>query len=392
MTGGVHSSVGAELLDCLRGHAEAMAELLVELASIESPTDVPQTQTPVQERLTEVLEADGFLVRRLRGVRTGGHLYARPARRSHGLAAQLLMGHTDTVWPLGTLATMPVTFENGIIRGPGTFDMKAGLVQGVFALRALAELGVDPAATPIWLINSDEEIGSPESKRWVARLARHVARAFVLEPALGPTGSIKTGRKGVSRYIVTVRGKAAHAGLDPTGGVSAIQELSHVVQRLHAMTDLEAGTTVNVGVVHGGTRANVIAAEATATVDVRVTSVAAGEAIHERITGLVPTTEGARLEVGGGVEVPPLEWTPRNRALWRQAQAVGEALGLELEEAIAGGGSDGNTTSQYTATLDGLGPIGDGAHAHHEHVVASSMPERSALLAGLLCAPLSSGA
>lgn len=383
-------AVGSEVLDYLRGEHGAMVDMVSALARIESPSDVPQSQRPVQRMIRDVLEADGFRVRLVRGRRTGGHIYASPRERRRGRPAQMLVGHTDTVWPEGTLATMPVTVRDGVLHGPGTFDMKAGLVQGVFALRALKTLGVEPAATPVWLVNSDEEIGSPESKRWVALVARHVARAFVLEPALGPSGLIKTGRKGVARYVVKVHGKAAHAGLDPTGGVSAIQELSHVVQRLHAMTDLAAGTTVNVGVVHGGTRPNVVAAEASATVDVRVTSVAAGDAIHERICGLEPVTAGARLEISGGLEVPPLERTPRNRALWAQARTVADRLGLDIDEAVAGGGSDGNTTSRFTATLDGLGPIGDGAHAVHEHVVTASMPERSALLAGLLAAPVSS--
>jgi glutamate carboxypeptidase len=286
---------------------------------------------------------------------------------------------------------MPVRLEDGILFGPGTFDMKAGLVQGLFAVRALAAIGIDPPAEPVWLINSDEEIGSPESKRWVRTVARHVSRAFILEPALGANGWLKTGRKGVSRYQVTVHGKSAHAGLDPTAGVSAIQELSRVIQRLHAMTDMERGTTVNVGVVSGGTRANVVAAEAAATVDVRVTTREEGEAVHTAIMGLTADMRGARLEIRGGVEVPPLERTPRNRVLWQQAVTTARALDLDIEETVAGGGSDGNTTSQYTATLDGLGAVGDGAHALHEHVVVSQMPERAALLAGLLCAPLSGG-
>jgi glutamate carboxypeptidase len=283
---------------------------------------------------------------------------------------------------------MPVVVENGHVKGPGTFDMKAGIVQGLFALEALSSLGLDLPATPVWLINSDEETGSPESRRWMQLLARRVARAYVLEPAFGREGRLKTARKGVARYTVTMRGTAAHAGLDPTAGASAITELSHVIQRLHALTDLERGTTVNVGVVRGGTRANVIAAEASAEVDVRVLSVADGEYVATQIRAIEPLTPGTSIEVAEGIVIPPLERTQRNRALWSAAREAGARLGLDLGEFTAGGGSDGNTTSQFTATLDGLGAIGDGAHAIHEAVLIDGMPERAALLAELLMAPV----
>lgn len=377
-----------ELLSFLSERRDDMVALLVELAGQESPTDVPETQLAVQRRLSDALEARGYVVRKIRGTRTGGHLFARPSRRKKGRPGQLLIGHSDTVWPLGTLSTMPVVVEDGHVRGPGTFDMKSGLVQGLFAVEALQVLGYDPPATPVWFINSDEEIGSPESRRWVRLVARNVVRAFVLEPAFGPRGSVKTARKGVARFTVTVRGKAAHAGLDPTGGASAIQELSHVVHRLHDLTDLGRGTTVNVGVVRGGTRPNVVAAEAEADVDVRFLTLQDAEAVEKSIRALRPRTEGTSLRVRGGLEVPPLEPTPRNRVLWHEALAAAQRLGIELDESTVGGGSDGNTTSQFTATLDGLGPIGDGAHAPHEFVVVQSMVERAALLAELLMAPV----
>jgi glutamate carboxypeptidase len=283
---------------------------------------------------------------------------------------------------------MPVVVENGRVRGPGTFDMKAGLVQGLFALDALHALGLEPPATPIWLINSDEETGSPESKRWVRLVSRHAVRTFVLEPALGPDGRLKTARKGVARFTVSVHGRAAHAGLDPTAGASAIEELARVIQRLHALTDLERGTTVNVGVVRGGIRPNVVAPLAEADVDVRFVAMAEGEAVTAAIRGIAPRTGGTRLEWTGGIEISPLERTPRNQALWAQARAAAERLGFALEDAISGGGSDGNTTSRFTATLDGLGAIGDGAHATHEHVVIDGMVQRAALLAELLMAPV----
>ena len=379
------------ILEYLAGQRDAMVEMLVSLVEKESPTDVVASQAAVQSQLSDALCELGFGVRHVPGRETGGHLFAVPEHRERGKPAQLLIGHSDTVWPLGTLETMPVVVENGHVRGPGTFDMKAGIVQGIFALRALRELGHQPPATPVWFINSDEETGSPESKRYVRLIAKHVARAFVLEPALGLVGHLKTARKGVGRFVVRVHGKAAHSGLDPTGGASAIHELMHVVQRLHAITDLERGVTVNVGVVRGGSRVNVIAAEAEAEVDVRILSASDGEAIAETIHAMRALTPGTSLEIEGGIQIPPLERTARNRLLWQAAAAAGGRLGMDLTEDISGGGSDGNTTSLYTATLDGLGPRGDGAHANHEHVEIESLVDRAALVAELLMSPVESG-
>jgi glutamate carboxypeptidase len=378
----------AALLEYLKGRREEMVGLLVELARLESPTDVPETQGPVQARLTRSLEECGMHVRHQPGRATGGLLLARPRRRVKGRPAQLLIGHSDTVWPVGTTTSMPVVVEKDSVRGPGTFDMKAGLVQGVFALEALAALGLDPPATPVCLINSDEEIGSPESIRWVRSLARRSVRAFVLEPAYGPEGRLKTARKGVGRFRVTVRGIPAHAGLDPTAGASAIVEMANVVLRLQGLTDLARGTTLNVGTIRGGTRRNVVAAEAVAEVDLRVATADEGEAVSRLIHHLEPMTPGTTIHVQGGLATHPLERTARNRALWRQAQLAGERLGISLDEFLAGGASDGNTTSRYTATLDGLGALGDGAHARHESVLIAGMVERSALLAELLMAPV----
>lgn len=378
----------SELLDLLRERRDEMVEMLVAVTALESPTDVVESQEPVQRIFVDALESQGFVVRTIPGRATGGHLWARPAERDRGRPGQLLVGHTDTVWPVGTLRTMPVRVEEGQVKGPGTFDMKAGIVQGIFATGALKELGLEPPATPVWLINSDEETGSPESRRWMRLAARNVVRTFVLEPAYGPEGRLKTARKGVLRYTVTVRGKAAHAGLEPTAGASAIAELASVVQRLHALTDHERGTTVNVGMIRGGTRPNVIAAEASAEVDVRMMTVADGEEVAAQIHALEAQTPGTTIHVEAGIGIPPLERTSRNQALWNVAREAGARLGIELDEFTAGGGSDGNTTSQFTATLDGLGAIGDGAHAVHEAVLIAGMVERAALLAELLMAPI----
>lgn len=363
---------------------EAMVSLLMNLAAMESPSDDPESQKPVQDLLAEVWESLDFSVRRIPGKRTGGSLLAIPRGRERGRPAQLMLGHSDTVWPRGTLETMPLVREGDRLRGPGVFDMKAGLAQMVTAVRILRKVGVEPAVTPVILVNSDEEIGSPESRRIIRLLARRVIRAFIPEPGMGEGGILKTVRKGWSQYVLRVEGKAAHAGLDPTGGASAILELSHLIQALHGMTDLDRGITVNVGVVSGGTRPNVIAPSASAEVDVRVVTTRDAVEVRERITDLQTTVPGTTLEVTVGGAVPPLEGTPRNRALWEASRAAGGELGLSLLEGIAGGGSDGNTTSQFTATLDGLGAVGDGAHAAHEFVDLQRQVERCALLARLL--------
>jgi glutamate carboxypeptidase len=379
-----------------------MLALLEALVRAESPTDVPEAQEEAQRVLATALEDLGFAVRWVMGDRQddGGedrrrrHLYARPDAatgwRERGRPVQLVLGHSDTVWSRGTIERMPfeVDREEGVVRGPGVFDMKGGLTQMVFALQALRAVEADLAVTPVVFVNSDEEQGSPTSERHVRRLAQCAHRAFVAEPALGLGGKIKTARKGSGRFVVAVKGKSAHAGLDPEAGSSAILELSHVVQALHALNDPEAGLTVNVGTIDGGTRPNVVAAESRAEVDVRVRTQEQAERVERAIRDLQATVPGTTLEVTGGVGRPPMERTPASRRLWQQAQEAAEVVGVgPLEEGRSGGVSDGNVTAQYTPTLDGLGAVGDGAHAEHEFCFVDQMVERSALLAALLATP-----
>ena len=378
--------------DFLAERRDDIAGLLIELADLESPSLVPESQHPIQELVTRRLEAIGFVGRLFPGEETGGHLYLSRKDAGHaaeGAPVQLLLGHTDTVWPIGTVRDMPVEWDKGedVIRGPGVFDMKAGIVQMVFALEALSELGLEPTVAPTIFLNSDEEIGSPESQGHVEQLAQASHRAFVLEPALGPEGFIKTTRRGVGRFDIRVVGRASHSGLAPGEGASAIQEMAHVIQGLHALTDPERGITVNVGTVSGGTVVNVVAAECRASVDVRVATRADGRWIKEVIRGLESTTPGTRLEIEVSLDRGPMEATPRNRVLFGAVQGCGRRLGLELEGAESGGASDGNTTSFYTATVDGLGAVGDGAHARHEHVLVSKLLKRTALLALILMMP-----
>ncbi len=376
------------LLDWLRDHEGEMTELLERLARAESPSDDRAAQAEAFSILEGELKALAFATERLPGDARGDHLLARKPGAGDSEPHQLLLGHLDTVWPVGTLAKMPVEIRDGSLFGPGVFDMKGGLVQMLFALRALAELDLAPACAPIVLINADEELSSPESRVHILRLARDSARAFVLEPSVGPNGSLKTARKGVGRFTVTVKGVASHAGLDPEAGRSAILEVSHQIQSLFALNDPASGVTVNVGTIDGGLRANVVAPEVVAEVETRVVTADDAARVEEHIRGLTPVTEGVSLEVDGGFRRPPLERTPRNRALWEQARVAASALGLDLDEALVGGASDGNLASAHTATLDGLGAVGDGAHADHEHLIVERMPERAALLALLLAAPL----
>jgi glutamate carboxypeptidase len=376
------------ILSYLREHRQEMVDLLQRLVLAESPSDNPVAVTGALEILASELDKAGMLVRLLPGHVSAGVLYARRRYRATQTPRQLLIGHCDTVWPVGTVGQMPVRVEGDTIRGPGVFDMKGGLVQMLFALRAVEDLRLEPPADSVVVINSDEEIGSPDSTPLIRRLARCAVRAFILEPAFGRAGKLKTARKASGGFTVTVKGRAAHAGINPEEGASAILEMSHQVQRLFALNDAARGITVNVGTIDGGLRSNVVAAEVRASVDVRVRTRQDAIEVEAAIRGLRPVNPQTTIEVEGGIEQPPMEPLPRNQALWRQAQDLGRRLGLELDQAAVGGASDGNTTSQYTATLDGLGAVGDGAHALHEQAQIPQMVERCALLALLLLAPI----
>jgi glutamate carboxypeptidase len=380
-------TAGPEILGYLREHERAFIDFLKTLTLCESPSNAPQSQTQVREVLIDAFSELGYHPLRLSGRDSGGHLYARPAHRASDQPVQLVMGHYDTVWPVGTLKEMPFEVEENVVRGPGVYDMKGGIAQLIFALKALRALAIHVPITPVVFLNSDEEIGSRESRKHIFRLAKCMERVYVLEPSLSLHGNLKTARKGVGRFHVIVKGKAAHAGLDPEAGASAILEMSHVIQSLFALNDAEAGVTVNVGTVDGGLRPNVIAPESKAVVDVRVLTQADAERVEKAILSLEPTTPGVSLEIDGAIGRPPMEPTERNQALWVLAYGLGEEIGLNLKQGTAGGGSDGNLTSPFAATLDGLGAVGDGAHAHHEFLYVDKTIERAALLALLLAAP-----
>ena len=380
-------SIANKIQSWMDAHHQEMIGFIKQLVLIESPSDVPESQKAILDLLSNAFAEIHYCVRRIPGRNSGGQLFARPITRDRNKPVQLLLGHCDTVWPIGTIQDMPLTIKDGKMHGPGVYDMKTGLTQIIFVLRAIQELDLEPLLTPVVFINSDEEIGSRESSRYIHKLAKLANRSLITEPSLGPRGRIKTARKGVGRFSITIKGKAAHAGLNPEEGASAIQELANVIQKLFKLNDAEKGISVNVGTIDGGLRANVIAPSSNAITDVRVLTHEDAEAIEQAIKSIQPVIPGVTLEIEGGIGRPPLEKTPANRAFWNIASNLARELDFELEEGTAGGGSDGNTTSLYNATLDGLGAVGDGAHAQHEHIELKKLPQRCALLGLLLLAP-----
>ena len=387
----MYANIAARVLDYVNSQQHVLTDLMKDLVEAESPSAHPETHDNVRRILRLALASAGYESRETGGPDKPSHIFAKPQERKRGQPTQLVVGHFDTVWPVGTLEERPFRIDGNVVHGPGSFDMKGGLAQLVVALRTIRDLRLEMPVVPVIFINADEEIGSRSSTRYIRLLAQHASRAFVLEPALGERGDIKTARKGIGRFTVTVYGKAAHAGLDPEGGASAILELSHVIQKLFALNDVDRGITVNVGTVDGGIQPNVIAPHSKAVVDVRVPTVATGNEIEYIIHSLKPNDPDIRLQVEGGIGRPSMEPTPRNQKLWERTQEVGKELGFDLHQARAGGGSDGNTTSQFTATIDGLGPVGDGAHAIHEHLLIDKTLERAALLVMLLTSPAMEG-
>jgi glutamate carboxypeptidase len=378
------TDIGKAITQYLEKREDEILLFLQTLAKMETPSSDAEAQQPLFIWLAERFRELGCYTLRVPGRQTGGYLYAREKKREKCCPIQLLLGHSDTVWPRETLAEMPIRHEADRLSGPGIYDMKAGITQIFFALKCIKELGLPVSVEPVVLINSDEEIGSHESSTAIARIARIADRALVLEPPLGLEGRLKTTRKGLGRFTLEVFGKAAHAGLDPQRGINAIVAMSDLVQQLYALNDHEGGITVNVGLIEGGISPNTIAPSSKVVVDVRVPTTSDGEKVEAAIRGLRPANGAVRLEVAGGFGRPPMEATPRNQQLWSLAALTGRQLGLRLQQAAAGGGSDANTTSQYTATLDGLGTPGDGAHAAHEYIYSPQFAERTALLSMLL--------
>ncbi len=368
---------------------QRIVETVRELVEIESPSDNKLAVDRVAALLASKFEALGGRIQLHGSSAFGDSLQVEFAGTSHGKSASrkpvLLLGHYDTVYPLGTLAGMPCKMENGRLRGPGVLDMKSGIVLMLHAIEALQTWhGELPRPVTVFLV-SDEEVGSYSSRKITEALAKESAGVLVLEPAAGLRGAVKTARKGVGEYTLRVKGVAAHAGLDPGKGHSAILELAHQIAAVAKLNDLRQGLSVNPGVIQGGTRTNVIAAEASAGIDVRIKSAKQASGIDRKLRSLKPFDRHCKLELKGGINRLPMERTAGVAALYNKAREIARHVGWRLEEAAVGGGSDGNFTAGLgIPTLDGMGGVGEGAHAMHEYIVISELPRRALLLAGMI--------
>jgi glutamate carboxypeptidase len=367
----------------VRARRGEMLDTLKTIVELESPSADKAAVDRLVTHLRERIGAAGGEVEALPQSDYGDLTIARWAG-TEGQKPLLVMTHIDTVWPIGTLARKPFEVDDAEARGPGIYDMKASVAMMLQALTFLRENGIEHRPLT-WLTNTEEEVGSPISRPVIEKLASESEYVLVLEPPVAPNGALKTARKGVGMFTMHITGLAAHAGADPEKGVSAIQELANQIQYLHGMTDFALGTTVNVGVVSGGTARNVVAAEATALIDLRVTTMAEGDRVVKSILSAEPRLPGSQVRVEGGLNRPPMERTNKIAAAFQQVRAAGQRLGLQLSEASTGGGSDGNFTAAIGATtIDGLGCTGDGAHAEHEHISLDGFVERTALLTELI--------
>jgi glutamate carboxypeptidase len=364
---------------------EQIIQTIRQLVEVESPTDSKDAVNRLGSLLAGRFEGLGGHAKFHRTQNFGDHLQVDFPGKAGGKPVMLL-GHLDTVYPLGTLTTMPFRVADKRLWGPGSFDMKSGIAFMLFAIEALRHSHGDELPRPVTvLLVSDEEAGSDTSRHITENLARKSAAVLVLEPAYGPKGAVKTARKGVGEYILKVRGKAAHSGLDFEKGASAIIELARQILEISKLTDLKRGITLNVGTVQGGTRSNVIPAEASAVLDARVARMKDAAVLDRKLRSLKPFNRKCKLEITGGVNRPPLERTSAVAALYKKASDIARQVGWKLEEAAVGGGSDGNFTAALgIPTLDGLGGVGEGAHATHESVLISELPRRTVLLSALI--------
>jgi glutamate carboxypeptidase len=373
-----------DLITAVGRRQPQILEMIRQLVSIESPTEDRAAVNRCVSAVEEWIEAGGGKSRRRKQKSAGDLLVGRFGPASSTAKPLMLLGHLDTVWPLGTLKKMPFRVAQRRAWGPGVLDMKAGVVMALSALRLLLEAG-QLTRPVVLLLNSDEETGSQHSRPLTESLAKKCEAVFVLEPAQAPNAAYKTARKGVAHYRLQVHGVPAHSGVDFSQGHSAILELGRQIERASAFTDLAKGITVNAGVVGGGTRSNVVPAEAWAEFDVRIARLRDVEKLDRRFRSLRPVDRRCRLEVTGGLNRPPMERTPATVNLFRRAATMAKGLGFQLQEAATGGGSDGNFTSALgIPTLDGMGAVGEGAHADSESILLDALVPRTALLAAMI--------
>jgi glutamate carboxypeptidase len=374
-----------ELVRYLRTRVREMVADLRDLVVCESPSLEKTPADHCCDLLAAKWRKRGANVERLPQKHRGDHLRVTWQPAGGRPQSQLMvLGHYDTVYASDTLGKMPFRVKGGKAYGPGTFDMKGGLVQALFALEALQALKTPLRKRIVFVWNSDEEIGSDSSRKLIETEALRSDAVFVLEPSLGPRGLLKTARKGVGEAELIVHGRASHAGLAPEEGINAVHEIAKQIARIEKWNDLRRGISVNADVIEGGTRSNVIAEKARAVLDLRALRISDMRSIEKRLRSLRPIHRGAKLEIRGGFNRAPLEHTV-TAALFAQAKSLAAKMGVSLGEATAGGGSDGNLTGALgVPTLDGLGAVGDGAHSTHEHLLTQAMPQRAALLAALL--------
>jgi len=372
------------VLAALAGREALLMKRIRGLVEIESPSDDRAGVDRCVDAVAEMAVGMGGRPKRHRQRAFGDVLEVRWAGSGRGAAPVILLGHLDTVWPMGTLKTMPFRLAQGRAWGPGVLDMKAGVAMALTAVEYLRESG-GLRRPVVLLLSSDEEVGSTVSRAITEKLARKCAAVFVMEPAQGLAGAYKTARKGVGDYTVRVKGVASHAGVDFARGHSAVHELAWQIEKIRGFTEPERGLTVNAGVIRGGTRTNVVAAEAEAQIDVRIARAKDAARIERKFRGLEARDRGCVLEVEGGINRPPMERSRATVALFRRAATLARKMGFELSEAATGGGSDGNFTAALgVPTLDGMGGVGEGAHASNESVVVEHLIPRTALLAEMM--------
>jgi len=371
------------ILSYIQTRQPEIVELIRQFVEVESPSDDPAAI----KRFTDLVAATVNAYAKVKIV-PGGHLLCDmnlPGRRKTGQI--LALGHSDTVWPLGTLRTMPFRHDAGRLWGPGVLDMKAGIVFFLFAVQALRDLDIPAPSKVLLQLNADEEVGSESSRALTETNAANSHAVLVLEPGTGLAGKLKTARKGVGDFTIEVRGRASHAGVDFEAGASAILELARQLDKVAAFTNLKRGITVNPGVISGGTRSNVVAAEARAEVDIRILRLKDAPALERKFRALRPTDRRCTITITGGLNRPPMERSPGIAKLFATAKALAKDLGVEIEESLTGGGSDGNFTAALgIPTLDGLGAVGEGAHATNESILVDRIADRTALIAKLLAA------
>ncbi len=370
------------VLSFLKSRQPEIISTLREFVECESPSDNPAAVNRFVDLAASKMESIGK-VKTFPGGKFGKHLrceFSLPGAKKSGQI--LALAHSDTVWPMGTLRSMPFRHTKGRLWGPGVLDMKSGIAFFLFAMRALRELEIPVPRKVVLQINSDEEVGSESSRPLTEDAARHSDAVLVLEPGTGMEGKLKTARKGVGDFTVTVHGLASHAGVDFSSGASAVLELARQLERIASFTDIKRGVTVNPGVVSGGTRTNVVAAEARAEVDIRIARLKDAPALERKFRALKPHDRRCSIEIAGGLNRPPMERTAGVRKLFARAKTLAAAMGVEIEESSTGGGSDGNFSAALgVPTLDGLGGVGEGAHANHESILVHRIADRAALLA-----------